>query len=81
MLHRELRGELQFNWKKTELMNVRTNDKVMNNLGQPVVTKESLVYLGTSLSADGRMGAELSRRIGSAKRDFQILHTIWFHSV
>ena len=71
---------LSFNWGKLELMKVRTNDDIYNNAGVPIANKSSIVYLGTSLSADGRIGSELSRRLGAATQDFKVLHSIWSHA-
>ena len=39
-----------------------------------------LRVLGASLAADGRVGSELSRRIGAAKGDFRNLCQVWRHS-
>ena len=39
-----------------------------------------MAYLGANISADGRIGAELCRRIGMAKRDFDTLQHVWRHS-
>ena len=39
-----------------------------------------MVYLGSLLSADGRIEAELSRRLGMAQKDFQILQRVWAHA-
>eukprot|EP00959_Pyramimonas_sp_CCMP1952_P152583 3192757-Pyramimonas_sp.AAC.1 len=61
-------------------MKVRTEDGVTDNAGDPIVNKQSLVYLGTTLSADGRCASELSRRLGAAMQDFKILHAIWSHA-
>eukprot|EP00959_Pyramimonas_sp_CCMP1952_P343242 7189980-Pyramimonas_sp.AAC.1 len=49
----------------------------MNNVGQPVVSKESLIYLGASLSANGIMGAEMSGGVGSARRYFSDIAHYW----
>ena len=54
---------LQFNWKKPELMGVRSTATVLNDEEMPFENKQSLIYLGTSLSADGRVGAELGALI------------------
>ena len=39
-----------------------------------------LTYLGTILNADWRIGSELGRRIGCAKREFKDLCKVWNHS-
>ena len=35
--------------------------------------KDSIVYLGCVLAADGTVGAELSRRLGAARAEFDTL--------
>ena len=42
--------------------------------------QEPMMYLGTMLTADGKHGNELSRRIGMAKSDFGALQKVWKHS-
>ena len=49
-------------------------------LGQPVVNKASIIYLGSLLSADGVVDHELGRRIGLAASDFKILQRVWGHT-
>ena len=45
-----------------------------------VPVTDSMVYLGSILTADSKAGRELSRRIGSAKADFDTLAKVWTHS-
>ena len=71
---------LQLNWRKLELMKVRTGADIVGRDGSPIAAKQSLIYLGTSLVADGRVSAELSRRIGAATSDFRVLQRIWSHA-
>eukprot|EP00933_Yihiella_yeosuensis_P073257 TRINITY_DN8187_c0_g2_i2.p1 TRINITY_DN8187_c0_g2~~TRINITY_DN8187_c0_g2_i2.p1 ORF type:complete len:238 (-),score=0.27 TRINITY_DN8187_c0_g2_i2:31-744(-) len=42
--------------------------------------KESIKYLGGTLSADGKTDKELSRRIGLATADFKSLSKVWAHA-
>ena len=65
---------------KFQLLQIQTNERVRSTNGQDISSSSSLLYLGSSLSADGRMGSELSRRIGAAKADFQTLCKVWRHS-
>ena len=71
---------LSLNWQKVEVMRVRSAAHVINSEGVAVKEKSSLIYLGTQLSADGRSGVELSRRLGAARQDFNVLGAIWSHS-
>ena len=68
---------LSFNWSKLEATGVRTDAAISKPDGTQVVVKDSMLYLGGLLSADGRIGAELARRIGAAKRDFATLTRVW----
>ena len=71
---------LSFNWKKIEMLPVRMQARIDRPDGQPIACKESMVYLGSSLSADGRIGSELGRRLGMAQSDFRTLQRVWAHS-
>ena len=42
--------------------------------------KTSIVYLGSVLSADGTMQAELGRRLGQARAEFDLLCRVWNRS-
>ena len=78
----EIGGEygLRFNLSKLEFIKLRCDEEVLNSQGQPVSCKDSMVYLGSLLSADGVMDPELSRRIGLASADFNTLCRVWGHS-
>ena len=45
-----------------------------------VAEKDPLAYLGCALSSDGRVDAELARRLGAAHADFKVLRRVWAHS-
>ena len=52
----------------------------LNDLrGKLAKHKTSMTYLGSLLSADRRVGAELSRRIGAAQKAFNELARVWKH--
>ena len=61
---------LSFNWRKLELLPVRCEVAIAKPDGNSVVSKESIVYLGSLLSKNGKIGPELSRRLGAARSDF-----------
>ena len=63
-----------------QLLRVRHDGHVRLPSGELVREKESMVYLGGLLSADGRMGSELSRRLGAATADFTQLEAVWKHA-
>ena len=71
---------LQFNWKKLEMMPVRVDAVIQKPDGERVERKDQLVYLGSSLSSDGRVGPELSCRLGLARADYENLRKKWSHS-
>ena len=45
----------------------------------PFEDTSSLVYLGALLNASGRIDSELSRKLGTARADFNQLQRIWGH--
>ena len=61
-------------------MPVRCETALAKPDGQRVPDKESMVYLGGLLSASGRNGPELSRRLGLAIADFETLCKVWKHA-
>ena len=71
---------LAFNWGKIEVMPVRCETDLDKPDGKRVPNKESMVYLGGLLSASGKNGPELSRRIGMATADFETLCKVWKHA-
>eukprot|EP00959_Pyramimonas_sp_CCMP1952_P407873 8547859-Pyramimonas_sp.AAC.1 len=58
----------------------RSTAGILNNERVPFENKRSLINLGTSLSADGRVRTEFSRRLGAAASDFKTLRSIRSHS-
>ena len=71
---------LYFNWSKLEVLPLRQPVCILKADGKAVATKEGIVYLGSLLSADGRLGGELGRRIGFAQADFASLTKVWRHA-
>ena len=71
---------LSFNWAKLEAMTVRIAARFTKPDGKEIKTKQSLLYLGSSLGADGRNGSEINRRLGMARADFDTLSRIWSHA-
>ena len=71
---------LSFNWSKLEALPVRMQAAIFKEDGALVQTKDSIIYLGSMLSSDGRIGPELGRRIGLAQCDFKSLQRVWSHS-
>ena len=71
---------LSFNWRKIDALPVRTSARIRKPDGTDIMTKDPMKYLGSMLSADGRIGSELGRRIGLAKADFEALRRVWAHA-
>lgn len=71
---------LVFNWSKLEALPVRTTAEIRKPDGTLVTSKDSMMYLGSLLAADGRVGSELGRRLGLAQRDFRSLRQLWSHA-
>jgi hypothetical protein len=72
---------LSFNWSKLEVMPVRCDARIQKPDGASVKSVQQLVYLGSLLCSDGRIGSELGRRIGAAQGEFNKLSKIWSHTV
>ena len=71
---------LKFNWGKLELMSIRCQGHVSSPDGVQIPEKDSMVYLGSVLAADGSIASELSRRLGCARSEFDTLARVWSHS-
>ena len=71
---------LSLNWTKVEVLPVCCNCGLKSPSGETIKQQQRLVYLGSVLSADGTFGSEISRRIGSAKGEFDKLCRVWKHS-
>ena len=71
---------LTFNWSKLEVLPVRCQALINKPDGSQVVQKDRMVYLGATLSNDGQISSELSRRLGAAQAEFGTLSKVWAHS-
>ena len=61
-------------------MGTQTSAKIQKPDGTDIKVQDSMVYLGSLLTADGRIASELGRRLGMAKSDFTVLERVWKHS-
>lgn len=73
------RHGLQLHWGKIQLMGVRTSGVIKRPDGTDVEPTNEIVYLGASISDDGRVGKELGRRLGMSQREFNVLARFWKH--
>ena len=71
---------LALNPGKTEVLCCRCSDRIRTRDGADVRQRESMMYLGASLSADGCVDSEVARRIGAARADFRTLQRVWAHA-
>ena len=71
---------LSFNWKKLENMPIRCDAEFFSPNGDPIQRKRSFKYLGSMLCHDGKVGTELSCRLGAAKSEFEALRRVWSHA-
>ena len=64
---------LTLNWKKVEALPIRCNPSLIGSDSSVIENKDPIIYLGSQISSDGRVLSELSRRLGMAYADFEIL--------
>ena len=58
---------------KFQLLGARCNPDIRLPDNTCIQTQQCMMYLGTMMTADGKHGNELSRRVGIAKSDFVAL--------
>jgi hypothetical protein len=68
---------LQVHWGKVHLISVGTDTSIRSPSGAEITPKDSMLYLGSTIHADGKYGCEVSRKIGAARAEFKSLHTVW----
>ena len=71
---------LELHWGKLQLLRIRCDGDVKTPAGDIIEAAESLSYLGTTISNDGRVGGELTRRLGAAFSAFSNLRKVWGHT-
>lgn len=71
---------MELHYGKFQLLGVRCNPDIRLPDNTCIQTQQCMMYLGTMMTADGKHGNELSRRIGIAKSDFAALQKVWKHS-
>ena len=76
----ELKGRdygLQVHWGKVCLVKVCADSPIHGPSGQVLEAKDSMLYLGSTIHANGKFGCEVSRKIGAASAEFKLLHRVW----
>ena len=71
---------LCLNWSKIEVMPVRCECALVAPDGTPIKQVSKMKYLGSMLCSQGRIGTELSCRLGAARSDFKTLCKVWAHT-
>ena len=70
---------LELNWEKTFQINVGTDACTYCPNGNVINQKESVIYLGGSISADSSVTIELNRRLSESRNAFNLLRKLWSH--
>jgi len=71
---------MSLHWGKTQLLSIGSTQDIQDPNGEPIERRQSLIYLGGLLAADGRSDSELSRRLGLAYADYRRLAKLWGHA-
>jgi len=71
---------LALNWMKVKLLRINHGGSIIAPTGEPIKVVDSLLYLGATLQKEAHHGAELSRRVGLARKDFDCLASVWSHA-
>ena len=71
---------MKLHWGKTQALLVGDATELRKPDGTPFENNGSLQYLGATLACDGRPDSELSRKLGTARADFNQLRQLWSHS-
>ena len=71
---------LSFNWARFQALATLTSAVFWQPERKAVPIRGSIVYLGSARASEGRINAELGRRIGLAKADSRNLQPVWAHS-
>lgn len=71
---------LSLHWGKLQLMQVRCSNDLLRPDCSKIEAKDTMTYLGTCLSSDGRISQELAKRLGLASADFRAMARMWKHT-
>ena len=71
---------LQLNWNKLEVLPMRCEARVRTPNGNLVISKESLIYVGSFSCENGSVGPELNTRLGAARAEFETFSRVWHHA-
>ena len=71
---------LELHLGKFQLLQVKANMRIVRPDQSLIEPKDSITYLGTTLSSDADVGSELNRRLGMAWSEYKKLSKVWKHS-
>ena len=71
---------LELNWDKTLQMQISTNKRIAQPNGDAIKCVREAIYLGGLITCDGKVGTELTRRLGEATKVFKQLGKLWNHA-
>ena len=71
---------MTLHWDKFQLLSVKSQPTISTPAGVRIDSADKLCYLGATLSDDGLVDSEITRKIGVARSDFRHLSRIWRHS-
>ena len=71
---------MSLHWGKTQSLAVCSTSVLRDTTGKKIQDTGSLLYLGGLLTSHGRADSEVSRKLGTAKGDFDKLQTVWRHA-
>ena len=71
---------LQLNWDKLDLLAINETTPIMKPDGTEIPAKSTMIDLGSLLSSDGHIDAEINRRMGMAREEFDLLQQVWKHA-
>ena len=71
---------LELHWDKFQLISIRCDHDLRTPGGTGIKAKGSMSYLGNSLAGDGKIQAELAKKLGLAWADFTTLAQLWKHT-
>ena len=71
---------MELHWDKFQFMPVRCDMSLTTPQGEPIPAKESIVYLGATISSSGRLSGELNKRLGAAWGEFCRYRRAWKHT-
>ena len=71
---------LELHCQKFQFLRIQSGMSLRSPDGSEMKPRESILYLGTTISADGLVGSEFNRRLGAAWSEYSKLSRLWKHT-